>query len=136
MIGDGIIGVSTAWHLARRGMGRAAILEKGAQVAADSTGKSSVVVRQRYANSSREPSSVTRIPRSLARHLYVDREVDRLVSRHLDLPLLDGYKLGIAADSGQMKEVQLIFCDYDLRHPGSFPPSAFPCSLFPATIGL
>ncbi len=50
VIGGGIIGVSAAWQLARRGLARVAILEKGAQIAAGSTGQSSAVVRQRYAN--------------------------------------------------------------------------------------
>ena len=50
VIGGDIIGVSTAWHLTRRGVGRVAVLEKGAQVAAGSTGQSSAVVRQRYTN--------------------------------------------------------------------------------------
>ena len=50
IIGAGIIGVSSAYQLARRGLGRVAILEKGSQVAAGSTGQSSAVVRQRYAN--------------------------------------------------------------------------------------
>ena len=50
VIGGGIIGVSAAWHLARRGVKRVAILEKGAQVAAGSTGQSAAVVRQRYSN--------------------------------------------------------------------------------------
>ncbi len=50
VIGGGIIGVSSAYQLARRGLARVAILEKGPQVAAGSTGQSSAVVRQRYAN--------------------------------------------------------------------------------------
>jgi glycine/D-amino acid oxidase-like deaminating enzyme len=33
VIGGGIIGVSAAWQLTRRGAGRVAILEKGSQVA-------------------------------------------------------------------------------------------------------
>ena len=49
IIGAGIIGVSSAYHLARRGL-RVGILEKGPHVAAGSTGQSSAVVRQRYAN--------------------------------------------------------------------------------------
>ena len=49
VIGGGIIGVSSAWQLARRGL-RVAILEKGPHVASGSTGQSSAVVRQRYAN--------------------------------------------------------------------------------------
>jgi glycine/D-amino acid oxidase-like deaminating enzyme len=50
VIGGGIIGVSSAYQLARRGLRRVAILEKGPHVAAGSTGQSSAVVRQRYAN--------------------------------------------------------------------------------------
>ena len=49
VIGGGIIGVSSAYQLARRGL-RVAILEKGPHVASGSTGQSSAVVRQRYAN--------------------------------------------------------------------------------------
>ncbi len=49
IVGAGIMGASTAFQLARRGL-KVAILEKGAQVAAGSTGQSSAVVRQRYAN--------------------------------------------------------------------------------------
>ena len=49
VIGGGIIGVSSAYQLACRGL-RVAILEKGLHVAAGSTGQSSAVVRQRYAN--------------------------------------------------------------------------------------
>lgn len=50
VIGGGIIGVSSAYQLARRGLRRVAILEKGPHVASGSTGQSSAVVRQRYAN--------------------------------------------------------------------------------------
>ncbi len=50
IIGGGIMGVSTAYQLARRGLSRVAILEKGPHVGAGSTGQSSAVVRQRYAN--------------------------------------------------------------------------------------
>jgi len=49
VIGGGIIGVSSAYQLVRRGL-RVAILEKGPHVASGSTGQSSAVVRQRYAN--------------------------------------------------------------------------------------
>ncbi|MCP4785352.1 MAG: FAD-binding oxidoreductase [Fuerstiella sp.] len=49
VIGGGIIGVSSAYQLSRRGL-RVAILEKGPHVASGSTGQSSAVVRQRYAN--------------------------------------------------------------------------------------
>lgn len=44
------MGVSSAYQLARRGVGRVAILEKGPHVGSGSTGQSSAVVRQRYAN--------------------------------------------------------------------------------------
>ncbi len=50
VIGGGIIGVSSAYQLVRRGLRRVAILEKGPHVASGSTGQSSAVVRQRYAN--------------------------------------------------------------------------------------
>ena len=49
IIGAGIIGVSSAYQVAPRGL-RVGILEKGPHVAAGSTGQSSAVVRQRYAN--------------------------------------------------------------------------------------
>ncbi len=49
VIGGGIVGVSSAYQLARRGL-RVAVLEKGPHVASGSTGQSSAVVRQRYAN--------------------------------------------------------------------------------------
>jgi len=49
ILGGGIIGVSSAFQLARRGL-RVAILEKGSHVASGSTGQSSAVIRQRYAN--------------------------------------------------------------------------------------
>lgn len=50
IIGGGIMGVSTAFQLARRGVERVAVLEKGPHVASGSTGQSTAVVRQRYAN--------------------------------------------------------------------------------------
>ncbi len=50
VVGGGIIGVSAAYQLIRRGLQRVAILEKGPHVAAGSTGQSSAVVRQRYTN--------------------------------------------------------------------------------------
>ena len=50
VIGGGIIGVSSAYQMARRGLKRVAILEKGPHVGSGSTGQSSAVVRQRYAN--------------------------------------------------------------------------------------
>ncbi|REJ66587.1 MAG: FAD-binding oxidoreductase [Planctomycetota bacterium] len=50
IIGGGIMGVSTAFQLARRGLKQVAILEKGPHVASGSTGQSSAVVRLRYAN--------------------------------------------------------------------------------------
>ena len=49
VVGGGIIGVSSAYQLARRGL-TVAILEKGPHVASGSTGQSSAVIRQRYAN--------------------------------------------------------------------------------------
>ena len=50
VIGGGIIGLSAAYQIARRGMNRVAVLEKGPHVAAGSTGQSSAIVRQRYGN--------------------------------------------------------------------------------------
>ncbi len=50
IVGAGIIGLSIAYQLARRGAGRIMILEKAAAVAEGSTGASSAVLRQRYSN--------------------------------------------------------------------------------------
>ncbi len=50
VVGGGIIGVSAAYQLARRGLKKIAILEKGPHVGVGSTGQSSAVVRQRYGN--------------------------------------------------------------------------------------
>lgn len=50
IVGGGIVGVSTAYQLALRGVKKIAVLEKGPHVAAGSTGQSSAVVRQKYAN--------------------------------------------------------------------------------------
>jgi glycine/D-amino acid oxidase-like deaminating enzyme len=50
IIGGGIIGASCAFHLARRGVNKIAVLDKGPHVACGSTGKSSAVVRQGYTN--------------------------------------------------------------------------------------
>src|SRR5512142_1250873 len=47
VIGGGINGCSTAWHLATRGVGRVVLVEKG-HVASGPTGRSSGVVRQHY----------------------------------------------------------------------------------------
>lgn len=48
VIGAGIMGCSTAFQLARRGL-RVAVLEKG-QIGDGSTGKSSAIIRQHYSN--------------------------------------------------------------------------------------
>lgn len=48
IIGAGIIGLSTAWQLARRSRLRILVLEKGAGVGEGSTGASSAVCRYRY----------------------------------------------------------------------------------------
>ncbi len=50
VIGAGVIGASAAYQAALRGAGRVAVLERGPQVAAGSTGQSSAVIRQRYSN--------------------------------------------------------------------------------------
>jgi sarcosine oxidase subunit beta len=47
VVGAGIIGASTAYHLKRQGAGRVLLLERGAP-AAGGTGKSAAVVRQHY----------------------------------------------------------------------------------------
>jgi len=48
IIGAGIIGLSTAWQLARRSQLKVVVLEKGAAVGEGSTGASSAVCRHRY----------------------------------------------------------------------------------------
>ncbi|MCZ6828534.1 MAG: FAD-dependent oxidoreductase [Gammaproteobacteria bacterium] len=48
IIGAGIIGLSTAWQLARRSQLKILVLEKGAAVGEGSTGASSAVCRHRY----------------------------------------------------------------------------------------
>ena len=50
IVGAGIIGLSIAYQLARRGAGRITVLEKASAVAEGSTGASSAVLRQRYSN--------------------------------------------------------------------------------------
>ncbi|MFV2070607.1 MAG: FAD-dependent oxidoreductase, partial [Pirellulales bacterium] len=50
VVGGGIVGISSAYQLAKRGLKKVAILEKGPHVASGSTGQSSAVVRQKYAN--------------------------------------------------------------------------------------
>ena len=49
VIGGGIIGCSTAWQLARRGM-RVTLLEREARVGLGSTARSTAIVRQRYSH--------------------------------------------------------------------------------------
>jgi sarcosine oxidase subunit beta len=45
--GGGILGCSTAWHLARRGL-RVAVVERESEVGRGSTARSTAIVRQRY----------------------------------------------------------------------------------------
>ena len=47
IIGGGVTGASTAFHLTRRGIGDVVIVDKGA-VASGGTGRSSACVRQHY----------------------------------------------------------------------------------------
>ena len=49
IVGGGVIGVSVAWHLARRGVGRVLLLEKSF-LGAGSSGKSGAIIRQHYSN--------------------------------------------------------------------------------------
>ncbi|CAN0486377.1 unnamed protein product, partial [Discosporangium mesarthrocarpum] len=48
VVGAGIIGLSTAWQLHRRGVKHILVLEKGAGIGEGSTGASSAVCRHRY----------------------------------------------------------------------------------------
>ncbi len=50
IVGGGIIGLSTAWQIARRSSLKVAVLEKGAGVGEGSTGASSAVCRHRYSS--------------------------------------------------------------------------------------
>jgi glycine/D-amino acid oxidase-like deaminating enzyme len=50
IVGSGIIGMSAAYELARRGAGRIVVLEKAAGVASGSTGASSAILRLRYSH--------------------------------------------------------------------------------------
>lgn len=47
VVGGGITGASTAWHLSQAGVGRVLLLERG-QPASGGTGKSAAIVRQHY----------------------------------------------------------------------------------------
>jgi len=49
IVGGGVMGVSMAWHLARRGAGRIMLLEKSF-LGAGSSGKSGAICRQHYSN--------------------------------------------------------------------------------------
>jgi sarcosine oxidase subunit beta len=50
VVGAGIIGLSTAYQLARRGAGRILVLETGAGLGEGSTGASSAVCRFKYSH--------------------------------------------------------------------------------------
>jgi len=49
VVGGGIMGASTAWHLARKGAGRILLLER-TTIAAGATGKTGALLRQHYTN--------------------------------------------------------------------------------------
>jgi len=49
IVGAGVMGTSTAFHLARRGAGRIVLLEKDA-IASGSTGRTGGIIRQHYSN--------------------------------------------------------------------------------------
>ena len=49
IVGGGVMGVSIAWHLAKRKAGRVVLLEKS-YLGAGSSGKSGAIVRQHYSN--------------------------------------------------------------------------------------
>jgi sarcosine oxidase subunit beta len=49
VVGGGILGCSTAWHLARRGV-RVAVIEREGAVGQGSTARSTAIIRQRYSH--------------------------------------------------------------------------------------
>ncbi len=49
VVGGGILGCSTAWHLARRGL-RVGVIEREAAVGLGSTARSTAIIRQRYSH--------------------------------------------------------------------------------------
>lgn len=70
IVGGGVMGVSMAWHLAQRKVGRVMVLEK-AYLGAGSSGKSGAIIRQHYSN---------RLTASMARQsLQVYEKFDEVV---------------------------------------------------------
>jgi glycine/D-amino acid oxidase-like deaminating enzyme len=68
IVGGGVIGTSIAFHLAQRGVGRVALLEKS-YLGAGSSGKSGAIVRQHYSNRLTASGGVQRgsLPKSVRR---------------------------------------------------------------------
>ncbi|MBX9681298.1 MAG: FAD-binding oxidoreductase [Gemmataceae bacterium] len=70
IVGGGVMGVSMAWHLAQRKVGRVMVLEKS-YLGAGSSGKSGAIIRQHYSN---------RLTASMARQsLQVYEKFDEVV---------------------------------------------------------
>ena len=75
IIGGGVAGLATAWHLARRGCERVLLVERDAQLGAESSGKNAAILRTFGADPILNEVSA----RIQGRHL---------VFRHLAVPLI------------------------------------------------